>query len=118
MSDAPAAVQSFADLYRRELPAVIALAYVLSGSRAAAEDLAQDACLAAHRRWDAVGAYDNPAAWVRRVCVNRATSLVRRRVSEAKALARVAGHRALPAELPPDADAFWRAVRRLPRRQA
>jgi hypothetical protein len=35
-------VASFEELYRREMPAVIALAYVLSGSRMAAEELAQD----------------------------------------------------------------------------
>lgn len=111
-------VASFEELYRRELPAVIALAYVLSGSRMAAEELAQDAFLSAHRRWDDIAGYDDPAAWVRRVCVNRSVSLIRRRTSEAKALARLASRRALPAELPADSDAFWSAVRRLPQRQA
>ncbi len=111
-------VASFEELYRRELPAVVALAYVLSGSRTAAEELAQDAFLAAHRRWDHIAGYDDPAAWVRRVCVNRSISLIRRRASEAKALARLASRRVLPEELPADSDAFWSAVRRLPRRQA
>ncbi len=124
MSDASAVdravpvVQSFEHLYRREFPAIVALAYVLSGSRTAAEDLAQESFLAAHRRWDEIRDYDNPSAWVRRVCINRSTSLLRRRVSEAKALARLARRRALPDEMPADADAFWQAVRRLPTRQA
>lgn len=109
---------TFEALYRREFPKVVALAYVLSGSRHAAEELAQDAFLAAHRRWDDICGYDDPAAWIRRVCANRSVSLVRRRVSEAKALTRLAGHRVLPEELPPDASSFWRAVRRLPARQA
>lgn len=90
----------------------------VNGSRSAAEELAQDAFLAAHRRWAAISQYDDPAAWVRRVCANRSTSLVRRRTSEARALARFAGRRVLPDELPPDAAAFWAQVRRLPRRQA
>jgi RNA polymerase sigma-70 factor (ECF subfamily) len=106
------------DLYRREYRSVVALAYGLSGSRGAAEELAQDAFLEAHRAWDRVGAYDDPGAWVRRVVVNRSVSRVRRRVAEARAITRVAGRRELPAELPESAAEFWRAVRRLPDRQA
>lgn len=106
------------DLYRREYRSVVALAYGLSGSRSGAEELAQEAFLEAHRAWDRISAYDDPAAWVRRVVANRSVSQVRRRVAEAKALTRVMGRRELPAVLPePDAE-FWRAVRRLPRRQA
>ena len=85
------AVETFEELYQREFPAIVALAYVLSGSRVAAEDLAQESFLAAHRRWEAIGGYDNPSAWVRRVCIHRSTSLLRRRVTKAKALARLAG---------------------------
>ncbi len=109
---------TFDELYRRDFAAVVAVAYVLSGSRTAAEELAQEAFLAAHRRWEDISGYDDPGAWVRRVCVNRSISLVRRRVSEAKAMARLASRRVLPEELPPDSEAFWQAVRRLPRRQA
>lgn len=112
---APAEFDSF---YRREYGRVLALAYVLSGSREAAEDLAQDSFLAAHRQWERIERYDEPGAWVRRICLNRSTSLVRRRIAEAKAIGRVAARRVLPDELPPDAEAFWQAVRRLPRRQA
>jgi RNA polymerase sigma-70 factor (ECF subfamily) len=109
---------TFEALYRRELGSVLALAYVLSGSRTAAEELAQESFLAAYRRWDQISTYDQPAAWVRRVCINRSTSLLRRRSAEARAVAKLAGQRVLPDELPPESDAFWRAVRRLPRKQA
>jgi RNA polymerase sigma-70 factor (ECF subfamily) len=107
-------------VYLREFPRVFALAYALSGSRWAAEDLAQDAFMAAHRQWGRIGGYDDPGAWVRRVAANLAVSAVRRRLAEARALVRLAGRQqeqpyaALPGE---DGD-FWRAVRRLPRRQA
>jgi RNA polymerase sigma-70 factor, ECF subfamily len=112
--------QRFEDVYLREFAGVFALAYALAGSRWAAEDLAQDAFVVAHRRWDRVGGYDDPGAWVRRVAANLAVSGVRRRLAEARALMRLAARQqeqpyaALPAE---DGD-FWRAVRRLPRRQA
>ena len=110
--------RSFEEVYRQELAGVLALAYVLSGSRWAAEELSQEAFLAAHRSWDRIGGYDDPGAWVRRVCANRAVSVVRRRVSEARALTRLGARRVLPEELPPDSAAFWWAVRRLPSRQA
>jgi len=106
------------DLYRREYRSVVALAYGLSGSRSAAEELAQEAFLEAHRAWDRIGAYDDPGAWVRRVVANRSVSRVRRSVAEVRALTRIAGRRELPAELPENDAEFWRAVRRLPDRQA
>ena len=55
---------------------------------------------------------------MRRVAVNLATSTLRRRTREARALARLAGRRTAPAELVVTNDAYWEAVRRLPRRQA
>jgi RNA polymerase sigma factor (sigma-70 family) len=112
--------QRFEEVYLREFSSVFALAYALSGSRWAAEDIAQDAFVVAHRQWGRVGGYDDPGAWVRRVAANLAVSGVRRRLAEARALVRLAARRqeqpyaALAGE---DGD-FWLAVRQLPRRQA
>ena len=111
--------ETFEDFYEREFAAVVGLAYALSGSRSGAEDLAQEAFLAAHRRWDRIGGYERPDAWVRRVVANLSVSTFRRRVIEAKALARVAiGSSETMPELSADDVEFWRAVRSLPRRQA
>jgi RNA polymerase sigma factor (sigma-70 family) len=109
----------FEHFYLQEYPRVVALVYGLSGSRTGAEDIAQEAFLRAYRDWDRVGSYEHQAAWVRRVAANLATSGLRRRLVEARALARLAARREpsldpLPAE---NAD-FWRAVRALPHRQA
>lgn len=110
---------SFSDWYRGEYHQVVALVYVLTGSRWAAEELTQDAFGEAHRRWADIGGYDDPGAWVRKVAVNRARSWGRRRGAEARAYAKHAvRQRELPAELPESADEFWRLVRRLPERQA
>jgi RNA polymerase sigma-70 factor (sigma-E family) len=109
---------AFEQLYRRDYGRLVALAYGLSGSRSAAEELAQEAFLAAHRRWDEISEYADPAAWLRRVVVNRAVSVVRRRVAEGLALARLGARRELPDALPDHDEAVWRAVRSLPRRQA
>ena len=98
---------------------MVELAYALSGNRAGAEDIAQEAFLRAHRDWQRVGRYQHPGAWVRRVAANLATSAVRRRLIEARALARVwARQEPALAELPASEADFWRAVRTLPRRQA
>lgn len=110
---------SFEDFYMKDYQAVVGLAYALSGSRWLAEDLAQEAFLAAHRRWPRVSAYDQPGAWVRRVVANLSVSAFRRRVVEARTLVRL-GHderRRLPELQPVDAE-FWGLVRSLPRRQS
>jgi len=115
------ALEPFDRFYEREFRSVVGLAYALSGSRAASEDLAQEAFIAAHRNWDRVGVYDKPEAWVRRVVSNLSVSTFRKRATELKALTRLAGFRTessvLP-ELPLEAEEFWSNVRKLPKRQA
>lgn len=115
----PRSIEEFNAFYKREFSSVVGLAYALSGSRWAAEELAQEAFLAAHRKWKEVGEYEQPGAWVRRVVSNLSTSLVRRRLAEARALVKLAARR--PEGLHPldanDAD-FWSAVRALPKRQS
>jgi RNA polymerase sigma-70 factor (sigma-E family) len=109
----------FEYFYLEEYPKVVALAHALSGSRTGAEDIAQEAFLRAYRDWDRVGSYEHQAAWVRRVAANLATSGLRRRLVEARALARLAGRWEPTVEpLAGEDDQFWVAVRTLPRRQA
>jgi len=111
--------ETFEDFYRREYIPVVGLAYALSGSRSGAEDLAQEAFLAAHRNWGRIAGYEQPGAWVRRVVANLSVSAYRRRAAEAKALARAAfGERTELPDLGATDPEFWAAVRALPRRQA
>ena len=109
---------SFEDFYRREHRNVLGLAFVLTGNTSAAEDVAQDAFTAAFRHWRVVAACDSPGAWVRRVACNRAASVFRRRLAEAKALVRLAKRTPTSIDLDEGDDAFWQAVRGLPPRQA
>jgi RNA polymerase sigma factor (sigma-70 family) len=109
--------ETFEGFYRRELPRLVTLAAALAGPTSA-DDIAQEAMLAAYRRWETVSQLDLPVAWVRRVCANRAMSLLRRRGSEARAVLRLGARREEPFELPPEPGTFWAEVRRLPRRQA
>jgi RNA polymerase sigma-70 factor (ECF subfamily) len=105
-------------LYREEYRSVVALTYGLSGSTWAAEDLAQEAFLRAHRDWGRVGQMAAPGAWVRRVAMNLAISRFRRaRAETAARLKLVPGVSALE-PWTPGSEAFWLEVRKLPRRQA
>lgn len=116
---APGSGEAFEDFYLAEYGSIVGVAYALCGSRATAEDLAQEAFLAAHRNWSRIASYDAPSAWVRRVVVNLSTSALRRRVVEARALLRLTPQDASTVpEMSHAASETWAAVRRLPRRQA
>lgn len=110
----------FATFYGREFRDVVGLAYTLTGSWAVAEDLAQEAFVRAYRRWDDLALHARPDRWVRTVAANLATSRGRRLAVEARALTRLRSRSALSQHdpLPHEAERFWRAVRRLPARQA
>jgi RNA polymerase sigma-70 factor (ECF subfamily) len=109
---------SFEAFYRHEYSQVLALAYVLTGNRATAEDLVQDAFTSAYRRWDAVSAYARPDCWVRRAVANRAVSAIRHRYVETRGLLRMAASRQATLDgLPEPTEEFWAKVRSLPRRQ-
>jgi RNA polymerase sigma-70 factor (ECF subfamily) len=118
-TDVDANTESFERFAQHEFRPLIGLAYALCGDRAVAPELAQEALLAAFAQWETVRHLDKPEAWVRRVLVNRATSTVRRRIIEARALVRL---RSRPDIVPmgePSAETewLWSHVRGLPRRQ-
>lgn len=116
-----AGLRRFDDFFTQEYPRLVSVLTALTGHRAVAEDLAQEAMVRAHQRWEKVSRYDIPAAWVRRVAINLASNNRARRRSEKRALARLAGERPVwEVELGRDdgTDDFWAAVRRLPDRQA
>ncbi len=116
--DQPVAItEAFDAFYLREFPKMVALAAAVSGSRAVAEDLAQEAMLRAHRKWERVARYDKPGAWARRVTINLASSAVRRRASEARKLVRLGPPTATLPPPEPEHEALWDAVGRLPRKQ-
>ena len=108
--------EPFEGFYQREYLRVVALAFAISGDRSAAEDIAQDAFIAAHRHWDRIGRFDAPGAWVRRVATNGAISRRRRSGSESKALGRIALEQRVvaPNELTAESAELWAAVRQLP----
>jgi RNA polymerase sigma-70 factor (ECF subfamily) len=118
VGDGAGGERSFEQFFVAEYRRVVGLAVALCRRPSIAEDLAQDAFVQAFRRWDRICRYDDPAAWVRRVVVNLAMSSLRRRSREVRMLARVALRREPSTELVVGDEAFWSAVRDLPRREA
>jgi RNA polymerase sigma-70 factor (ECF subfamily) len=56
--------------YRESSRRLYGQAYVLTGSREAAEDLAHEAFLRACKHWPRIAEYEGPEAWTRRVLHN------------------------------------------------
>lgn len=110
-------VDSFDRFYRREWAAAVRYGWALTGSRTAAEDLAQDAFIAAQRSWKRIGGFERPDAWVRRAMTNRSTNRLRRLGRETRARMRMRSGIELTVELPEASDHVWAAVRRLSPRQ-
>jgi len=73
-----AASSDFDDWVAARGPALMKFAYALTGNRADAEDVVQDALSRALPRWDRISSVENPDAYVRRMVVNAHTSWWRR----------------------------------------
>jgi RNA polymerase sigma-70 factor (ECF subfamily) len=108
---------SFDRFYESQYATVTRLAYSLCGSLAVAEELAQEAFVAAHSRWRRISLFDRPDLWVRRVVINRSLSYRRRLASERSALERVSQAPASSHEPVLVDDEVWQALRSLSDRQ-
>ena len=117
---APAPAGEFDGFYRAIYPGVVRLAYSLCGSMSIAEELAQEAFVTAHQRWERLHGFDRPDLWVRRVVINRSISARRRQATERRALEQL--HDREPDRATTDAAVgdteLWAAVRELSPRQA
>ncbi len=76
------------DLFEREYERLVRSLGVAFGAEAAA-DAAQEAFIEADRNWDRVATLDNPAAWVRRVAINRLLNRRRNRARRREILATI-----------------------------
>jgi RNA polymerase sigma-70 factor (sigma-E family) len=111
---------AMADLYARYVPAGVRLAYLLTGDRHQAEDLAQEAFIRCVGRFNHLRSHAAFESYLRRAIVNLHTSGLRRRRLERAWLQRE-GHRVATAtSLPVDVGArtdLWSALATLPARQ-
>ena len=112
-------VVDFESFYVQTGRRMLSLAYSLTGNWSDAEDLVQQAFIAAHRRWQTVGGYDDPAAWVCRVITNSAFSRWRRLGREVNLRKRLTTRTTQASvDTEPLDETLWEAVRRLPRQQS
>ncbi|MDN4162691.1 SigE family RNA polymerase sigma factor [Nocardioides abyssi] len=101
-------------------PALLRLAYTLTGERADAEDVVQDALSRALPRWERISRVDDPDAYVRRMVVNAHVSWwrrFRRRESPVEEVRPTGAAPAADAGLAGERDRLWRACRALPEAQ-
>ena len=101
----------FGDLYRAEYARLVAELFAMTGSLPEAEDVVQEAFAKALARWERVSTLDQPAAWIRRVALNDATS--RWRIRRRHVGGPVSDDLADPAR-PPEVLALTQALSRLP----
>ena len=108
----------FSEFFASQYGRLCWLGLLLTGSRAQAEELAQEALARTWRRWKLVRRPDDPGSYARTVLVNRHRSLLRRAAVEARSLARSGPVEQLT---PPAGDeralVLWQAVQALPARQ-
>ena len=85
-----ATVDDFDALFLAGYPRLVRTVAFICGDADVAADCVADAFERAYVRWRRVSRLDDPLGWVRRVAVNRATDVHRRRVRGRRALQRLA----------------------------
>lgn len=113
--DGPA---DFDETFREHYWPMVRSLSVACGDREAAADAVQDAFTRAYGRWRRISRYDQPAAWIRHVALNRLRDHFRHEARGVRARERMALDVPATVEAPslPD-DALLAAVRRLPTQQ-
>ncbi|MEU1406258.1 sigma-70 family RNA polymerase sigma factor [Streptomyces sp. NPDC005728] len=100
MEPQPTAAHTIETVFRLESPRVIAGVARIVRDVGIAEELAQDALVAALEKWPRDGVPDNPGAWLMATARHRAVDLVRRRETYARKLAEIG--RDLETTAPPE----------------
>jgi RNA polymerase sigma-70 factor (sigma-E family) len=107
-------VVDFDDWVAARGPALLRLAYVLTGSRADAEDVVQDALSRALPRWSRISTLDDPDAYVRRMVVNAHVSWWRTMRRREVPVETVRDRAAADGPSTEERDRMWRACQALP----
>lgn len=104
------------DVYEQDHDRLIQVLTIVAGGREAAADAVQEAFVRLVRDWQRVAAYEDPAAWVRRVALNLINDHYRALSRHARVLVRIEQPR-VPDEIRPIDAGLWRQVRSLPGKQ-
>ncbi|MET9906665.1 RNA polymerase sigma factor [Streptomyces sp. NPDC006476] len=100
MEQQPTATRAVDTVFRLEFPRIVAGVTRIVRDVGIAEELAQDALVAALEQWPRDGVPDNPGAWLTATARHRAVDLVRRRENYARKLAEIG--RSLETTAPPE----------------
>jgi RNA polymerase sigma-70 factor (ECF subfamily) len=106
----------FDAFYAASYSRLVGQLFVVLGDLNEAEDVVQEAFTRAAARWPRVRAYEAPEAWVRRVALNQAFTVLRRTKRQLRLLGRLTTPREAP-EMPSDVLDVLAAMRRLPANQ-
>jgi len=107
-NETPSWPRELVELYRTRYVGYVRVAYLLTGRVDVAEELTQEAFIAAAARWSSI---KNPEGYVRTAVVNRCHSWFRHRKVERRSVASAPS----PCEL--GADELWDVLLRLPYRR-
>lgn len=118
-AEVPAPPGRLEDLYVRNAPGALRLAYFLTGNRELAEDLVQEAFVRVAGRFRHLRMPDAFDAYLRRTIVNLYTSQLRRTKLERAYVARHGADPSIASESgdPAARDELWLALQTLPERQ-
>jgi RNA polymerase sigma-70 factor (sigma-E family) len=109
--------REFLDFFADEFWPLRRIGFLLTGDWGEAEELAQEAMARTFAAWPRVRGYDRPAAFARKVLLNRHRSLLRRAVVEARHLLASRPQERHEPDFSGDDLILWQALRRLPARQ-
>ena len=107
----------FLEFFAGEFWPLRRVGFLLTGDWDQAEELAQEAMARTYAVWPRVRGYDRPAAYARKVLLNRHRSLLRRAVVEARHLVASRPDDRHQPSFGGDDLVLWQALRRLPARQ-
>ena len=107
----------FLEFFAGEFWPLRRVGFLLTGDWDQAEELAQEAMARTFAAWSRIRGYDRPAAYARKVLVNRHRSLLRRAVVEARHTLTSRPQEWHEPDFGGDDLVLWQALRQLPGRQ-
>jgi RNA polymerase sigma-70 factor (sigma-E family) len=109
--------REFLDFFAEQFWSLRRIGFLLTGDWDQAEELAQEAMARTFAAWSRIRGYDRPAAYARKVLVNRHRSLLRRAVVEARHTLTSRPQEWHEPDFGGDDLVLWQALRQLAARQ-
>jgi RNA polymerase sigma-70 factor (sigma-E family) len=109
--------REFLDFFADQFWSLRRMGFLLTGDWGQAEELAQEAMARTFAAWSRVRGYDRPAAYARKVLVNRHRSLLRRAAVEARHALMSRPQESQESDFGGDDLVLWQALQHLSARQ-